>query len=111
MRLETAPLENAGVVGKQAEQQPDKINFEVVALVPDGLELVMEFAHALGGLDVNRVLLLVGRGYIPGDKAEKPDVFIKILDGEFVLPPFIKVIEAKAGEVGNDDVAGRVPIL
>src|ERR1019366_800813 len=55
------PLENARGVGKQAKQQADKINFEFVVLVPDGLELVMELAHALGGLDVNWVLLLVGR--------------------------------------------------
>ena len=80
-------------------------------LVPDGLELAMEFAHALGGLDVNRVLLLVGRGEIPGDKAEQPDVFIKILDGEFVLLVFLKVIEAEAGKVGNEDVARKVSIF
>ena len=109
--LKLPPLENAGVVGKQAEQQPDKINFEFVALVPDGLELVMELPHALGGLDVDRVLLLVGRGYIPGDKAEQPDVFIKILDGEFVLLAFLKIIEAEAGEIGNNDVARKVTIL
>src|ERR1700720_1436711 len=77
--LKLPPLENACVVGKQAEQQPDKINFEVVAPVPDGLELVMDLSHALGGLDVNGVLLLVGRGYVSGDKAEKPDVFINSL--------------------------------
>ncbi len=34
----------------------------------------MELAHALGRLDVNGVLLLVGRGYVPGDKAENPDL-------------------------------------
>lgn len=45
----------------------------------------MELAHALGGLDVNRVLLLVGGGYISGDKTEQTDMFIKIFDEEFVL--------------------------
>src|SRR5208337_1983242 len=109
--LKLPPLENAGVVGKQAKQQPDKINFEFVALVANGLELVMELAHALGGLDINRVLFLVGRGCIPGDEPKKPDVFIKILDREFVLLVFLKVIEAEAGEVGNYDVARKVPVL
>jgi hypothetical protein len=71
----------------------------------------MELPHALGGLDVNRVLLLIGRGYVSGDKAEKPDVFIKLLNGEFVLLVFLKVIEAEAGEVGNEDVARKVSIL
>jgi hypothetical protein len=56
-------------------------------------------------------LLLVGRCYVSGDKAEKPDVFIKLLEGEFVLLVFLKVIEAEAGEVGNDDVARKVSIF
>jgi hypothetical protein len=71
----------------------------------------MELSHALGGLDVNGVLLLVGRGYVSGDKAEKPDDFIKLLEGKFVLRTFLKVIEPEAGEVGNDDVARKVSIL
>ena len=68
----------------------------------------MELAHAFGGLDVNRVLFLEGGGLIPGDKAEQPDVFIKLLDGEFVLLAFLKVIEPEAREVGNENIAGQV---
>jgi hypothetical protein len=44
-------------------------------------------------------------------QSRKADVFIKLLEGEFVLLVFLKVIEAEAGEVGNDDVARKVSIF
>ena len=71
----------------------------------------MQPPHALGGLDVDRVLFLVGRGLIARDKAEQPDVFIKLCQGEFVLFPFLKVVKPEAGKVGNEDIAGGVPVL
>ena len=77
--LELAALENAGVLGEQAEQQADQIDFQLMARVTDGLELVVQLAHAFGGLDVDRVLLFIGRSLIPGDEAEQPHVFVEIL--------------------------------
>jgi hypothetical protein len=36
------------------------------------------------------------------DAEAKSYVFIKLLEGEFVLSAFLEVIEAEAGEVGNE---------
>lgn len=91
--LKLPALENAGVLTEQAKQQPDKIDLQGVAFVTYDLELVMQPSHAFGGLDVYCVLFLERRGLIPGNEAEQPDVFIKLLEGEFMpgnpcLPPF-----------------------
>ena len=109
--LKLAALKDAGVFGEQAEQQADQIDFQLMAGVTDGLELVVQPAHAFRGLDVDRVLFFIGRGLIPGDEAEPPDVFIELFQGEFMLPAFFQVIEAEAGEVGNEDIAGQVSVL
>jgi hypothetical protein len=68
-------------------------------------------AHALGGLDVDRVLFFIGGSLISGDKAKQPNVFIKLFQGKFILLAFFKVIKAKPGEVGNEEIAGKIYVL
>lgn len=71
----------------------------------------MQSPHPLGGLDINGVLFFVSRSLITGDKAEQPDIFIKLGKGEFVLLPFLQVVKAEAGKIGNQNITGRVSIL
>ena len=64
----------------------------------------MQLAHALGGLDVDRVLFLVGRGLIPGDEPEQPDIPVQILERKFMLRAVLKIVQAEAGKIGNQNV-------
>jgi hypothetical protein len=57
-----------------------------VAVVAAGLELVVEPAHALGGLDVDRVLLLDLLSGVAGDEAEAAHLLVQVPEGE--LPVF-----------------------
>lgn len=72
-------LKNAGVVREQAEQQPHQINFQRVARVPARLQLVVEPAHPLCGLDVDRVVLLDLLGLVAGNEAEAPHLLVEVL--------------------------------
>jgi hypothetical protein len=74
--LELAALEDAGVFGKEAEEHPDQVDFQLVAGVTDGLKPVVQPAHAFGGLNVDRVLLLIGGGLIAGHEAEPANIFV-----------------------------------
>ena len=69
--LEGAALEEGGVFGKQAEKQPDQQDFEGVAVVAGGLELVVQPAQLFGSLDIDRVLLAEAAGLVAGDEPEE----------------------------------------
>jgi hypothetical protein len=45
-------------------------------LYSHGLELVVQPAHALGGLDIDGILRLDDLGLVAGDKAELLDVLV-----------------------------------
>ena len=75
-------LEDAGVVGEQAEQQAHQQHFQRVAFVAAGLERVVQLAHLLGGLDVDRVLRLDLLRLIAGDEAEMLDVLVQVGEPE-----------------------------
>ena len=69
--------------------------------IADGLELVVQLAHALGGLDVGGVLFFVGGGLVAGNETEHFDVFVEFFDGEFLLGVLLQVIKAKTRKIGN----------
>lgn len=72
-----------------------------MAFVADGLELVVQFAHALCGLDVDGVLFYVNSGRIPCDKTEQFDVFVKFFEEKSMLRTFFQVVQAETGEIVN----------
>ena len=52
-------IKDRRVLGKEAKQDADQIDFEFVVAVTDLFEPVVEPAHQLGGLDIRGVLLFV----------------------------------------------------
>jgi len=69
-----------------------------VAFVTYDLELVMQPPHAFGGLDVYCVLFLERRGFDTRQLSRTAGrFFIKLLEGEFVLLVFLKVIKPETG--------------
>ncbi|MBP7764547.1 MAG: hypothetical protein KA113_05110 [Syntrophaceae bacterium] len=79
--------------------------------VADVLHPVVQTAHLQGGFDVDRVLLLNFMRLVSGDKTEKPHVLMQVFQGKFMLLLFLQVVETHAGEVGNDDILGKIAFL
>jgi len=104
-------LENAGVFGKEAEQEAHEQQFERVAGVVGFLERVVQLAHALGGFDVDGVLRGDGLRAVTGDEGEIFDVLVQVGEREFVLRAGFEVVEAEAGEVGDQHESGQVAFL
>ena len=71
-------LEDAGVFREQAEQQAHQQHFERVTCVASRLERIVQLAHALGGLDVDRVLRRDGLRAVTGDEGEVLDVLVQV---------------------------------
>jgi hypothetical protein len=72
---------------------------------------VVQAAHALGGADVDRVLVLEGAALVAGDEAEQADVPRQFLQRELLLRALVQVVQAKAGEVRDQHVARQVAVL
>ena len=68
----------------------------------------MQFAHLFGHLDVNGIFILVGPFRIAGNEAEAVDVTGKIGEGKFLLCTCLQIVETESGEVGNEDVLGKL---
>ncbi|OQC51130.1 MAG: hypothetical protein BWX55_01964 [Deltaproteobacteria bacterium ADurb.Bin022] len=108
--LELLLFKNTRVFGKQAEQQPHHVEFERMACVAGFLQPVVQFAHLLGGFDVDGVLLLNFVGLVSGNETEEAHVLVQVFQVEFVLFVFFQIVKADAGEVGNDDILGQIAL-
>ncbi len=71
-------LENACVFGEQAEQQAHQQHFERMTVVARSLERIVQLAHALGRLDVDRVLRCDGLRPVAGDEGEMLDALVQV---------------------------------
>src|SRR6056297_58631 len=98
-------LENAGIVGKQAEDDPHQELFELVALVSACLDLVMQQAHQLGGLDVDRVLIAELPPLNPEDEAEALDMVRQVLQQEGRFLAGVEVDQLERLEIADKDVS------
>jgi hypothetical protein len=104
-------LEDAGVVGEQAEQQAHEKHFERMAFVAAGLQRVVQLAHALGRAQVHRVLRPDGLRLVAGDEGEAADVLVQVGKCELRLVAALQIRHAQAREVGHEDVARQVALL
>ena len=100
-------LENARVVGEQAEQQAHQENFEYVALVTVALEQVVQVAHLLHRFDVDRILLAHFLPAVAGDEAEQVHLVREFLERQLVGYAVFQVVQDDAPEIGNDDVTRK----
>lgn len=103
-------LKDAGVLGEQTEQQAYQQHFQRMACVTAGLEPVVQAAHALGGLDVDRVLRRDDLGAVTGDEAEMLDVLVQVGELERGLGIVFQIVEPEALEVGHEDVARQIAL-
>ncbi len=104
-------LEDAGVFGEQAEQQAHQQHFERMALVTRRLERIVQPAHALGGLDVDRVLRRDGLRAVTGDEGEMLDALVQVGEFEFGLGVVFEIVETEAREVGDEHIFRQVAFL
>ena len=77
-----ARLEDASIVGKEAEDDAGEEDLKLVARVARGLDFIVEMAHEFGGLDVDRVLILELAGLAAKDEGE----FLDMLGEVFQRP-------------------------
>ena len=103
-------LKDAGVVGEQAEQHAHQQNFERVAFIAAGAQGVVQLAHALCGLDVDRVLRLDFLRLVARDETEKANVLVQVFEREFKRLTRFKPVHAKAAEVADDDDLRKVAL-
>src|SRR3546814_1817764 len=79
---------------------------QTCALPICGLERVVQLAHALGGLHVDRVFLLEGAGLVAADEAEAANLARQVGQRELHRPGLaVEVVEAEPGEVADQHVA------
>ena len=105
---DVARLEDAGVVGEQAEDDAHQEAFQVVALVARGGERVVQPADQFGGLDVGRVLIVERAALHAEDEAELFDVGVQLGEGKGGGVSFVEVVQLEGLEVADQDVAGAL---
>ena len=76
----------------------------------------VQFAHQLGGFDVDRVLFFDFVGLVADDEGEAVDVFVQVFQGEFMLgSAFIKIgiqiIQSETRKIGHHHVAWQVALF
>ena len=106
-----ARLEDARVVGEQAEHGPYQEQLQVVAAVAGCLEHITKARDQLGGLNVDRILIAERAALHADDEPKLLDVLRKVGEGEAGLLAFVPVEQPKGLEVAEKLEAGRVEIL
>ena len=101
-----AAVEDAGVVGKQAEHDPGQEHLEVVA-VDRGFQRVVQRAHQFGRGNVGRLLLARGLGGVGvADEGEGLDMLAQIGQREAGGPARLAVEQFEGPEIADQLVAG-----
>ena len=119
VKAEGVALEDAGVLGEEAEEDADEEALQIVTAVAAGFDGVVQVAHDGDGFEVDRVLVLELVLFVAGDERESVDVPVELSQGELdggdaelveerevALVVGLQIVDGDAGEVGEDDVAG-----
>ena len=117
-QLESVRLEDAGVVGEEAEEDPHQETLQLVAGITAGFKGIVESAHDVDGLEVDRVLVFKAVLLVAGDEPKGVDLLVQLREGKFQRadPPAIderqvllllrlQIVQRDAREVRDDDVA------
>ncbi len=118
--LKDSALEDSRVLGEEAKENANEKAFELMPGVAASLQRVVEVAHDVDGLNVDRVLVLELVLFVAGDEGKEMNVFVQfgerkfdaddaagIEEREYALVFWLKIVQGDAGEVGDDDVAGN----
>ena len=98
-------LEDAGVVGEQAEQQADEKHLQRVAVVTVTLQGVVQLTHGVGGAAVDRVFVAYSLFAVAGDEVEQVDLAWQVFQREAVHAVLFEVMQLEVPEVTDQDVA------
>ena len=117
--LEVLLIEDAGVIGEEAEEQADEQHAEVVTGEAAGVEGIVQAGHDFRGLDVGGVFWVELLLLVAGDEGEAADVLVQIGEGEddggrLAFEQWeigvlfrLEVVEGDALEIGDDEPAGH----
>ena len=105
---DAARLEDARVVGEQAEDRADQEQLQVTPAVARRLQRVVQPRDQLRRLDVDRVLVAEGAALHAEDEAEPLDVRRQVGQGEAGLLALVPVEQLERPEVAEQLVAGAV---
>ena len=103
-------LEDSGVIGEQTEEQAHQQQFQRMSGIAARLEQIVQVAHLLGRLDVDRVLRAYLLRAIAGDEAEVPHVLVQLVQPKLDVEIALQVVQPEPREVGNQDVPRQVAI-
>ena len=103
-----ARLEDAGIIGKETENDAYQETLQVVALVPRRGERIVQPSYQLGGFDVGGVLVAEGMALHAEDEAELFNVGRQVRECEGGRFTLIEIVKLEGLEVADQDVAGAL---
>jgi len=105
---DVAGLEDARIVRKQAEEQPDKESLKVMPCVTGILERVVQPTHQFRGLDVDGVLVAEGALLDAKNESKCFDLLGQVDELElYRSAAFVEVIKLEVLEIADENVAGQ----
>ena len=111
-RRENVPgLEDAGVVGKQAEHQPHEKPLQVVPGIARLLQGVVQLAHHFRSFDIDRVLLAERAFPDAKDEGEILDVLGKLAEPKSNCGVIFEVVQLEDLEIAHQNVAGKLVLF
>jgi hypothetical protein len=107
--VEGVGVEDAGIVGEEAEEEADEEDLAAVVGIAGVFEGVGQLGHEVGGGDVDGGFFGEGVRPVAGDEGEVLHVAVEFLEGEIrhERAVGVQVVELEAGEIGGGDVVGN----
>jgi hypothetical protein len=104
-------FKDAGIFGKQAEEQAYQVNLQRVAGIADLLQPVVEFAHQFGSFDIYRVLFAEFMFLVPGNEAEVLYIFVQVGQEKLKMGAGIQVVQPEPGKIRDENILWKLKIL
>ena len=101
MQKQVARLENARIVGEQAEDDPDQKTFQVMPPVACREQRVMQPSDDFGGFDVGRILIPESASLYADDETELFDLGRQVGQREGALSSFVAIVKMEGLEVAD----------
>jgi hypothetical protein len=98
-------LKDAGIVGKQTEQQTNQKDFQVMPGVAILFERIVQLAQRFHGHTVDCLFFSDALLAVTGNEVEQPQVLVQLGQREPVNLVVVQVMQLKMPEVAQQDVA------
>ena len=103
-------LENAGIVGKEDEEQADEQPFQIMADIAVGSERIVQAAHQFRRLAVDRRLVAEEARLDADDEAESFDMAFEIREREAPFAAGFEVHQFETLKIAHHHVAGALHV-